>query len=57
MILITEAVKAFMPYFEVLQGGFVKRPCDADLVFCSRVLDVKTKTFEKTEGDVLRKGL
>ena len=46
-----------MPYFEVLQGGFVKRPCDADLVFCSRVLDVKTKTFEKTEGDLLRKGL
>ena len=32
---IAEAVKAFVPYFEVLQDGFVKRPCDADLVFCS----------------------
>ena len=27
---IGEAAKAFVPYFEVLQDGFVKRPCDAD---------------------------
>ena len=32
---VVEAAKAFMPYFEVLQDGFVKRSCDADLVFCS----------------------
>ena len=32
---VVEAAKAFMPYFEVLQNGFVKRSCDADLVFCS----------------------
>ena len=32
---IAEAAKAFVPYFEVLQDGFVKRPCDADIVFCS----------------------
>ena len=47
---VVEAAKAFMPYFEVLQNGFVKRSCDADLVFCSWVLDVRTKTFEKPEG-------
>ena len=45
----TGAAKAFMPYFEVLQDCLVKRPCDADLVFCSWVLDVRTRTFEKTE--------
>ena len=44
---IAEAAKALMPYFEVIQGGLVKRPCDADLVFCSWVLDLKTKIFEK----------
>ena len=27
---IAEEAKAFMPYFEVLKDGFVKRPCDAD---------------------------
>ena len=54
---IAEAAKAFMPYFEVLQDGFVKIPCDADLVFCSWVLDLGTKTFEKTEGDLLKKYL
>ena len=54
---IAEAAKAFMPHFEVLQDGFVKRPCDADLVFCSWVLDLRIKTFEKTEGDLLRKYL
>ena len=41
-----------MPYFEVLQDGFVKRPCDADLVFCSWKLGLRTKTFEKSEGDL-----
>ena len=46
-----------MPYFEVMQDGFVKKPCDADLVFFSWVLDLRTKTFEKTEGDLLRKCL
>ena len=46
-----------MPYFEVLQDGFVKRPCDVDLVLSSWVLDVKTKTIEKTEGELLRKCL
>ena len=46
-----------MPYFEVPQDGFVKRPCDVDLVLCLWVLDVKTKTFEKTEGELLRKCL
>ena len=45
-----------MPYFEV-PDGFGKRPCDAGLVFCSWVLDRRTKTFEKTEGDLLRKCL
>ena len=40
-----------MLYFEVLQDGFVKRPCDADLVCRSSVLDVKVKKCEKTEGD------
>ena len=54
---IAEAAKALMPYFEVLQDGFVKRPCDADLVFCWWVLDLKTKIFEKAEGDLLRKCL
>ena len=54
---IAEAAKALMLYFEVLQGGPAKRPCDADLVFCSWVLDLKTKIFEKTEGDLLRKCL
>ena len=44
---IAEAAKALMPYFEVLQGGLVKRPCDAGLAFCSWVLDLKTKIFEK----------
>ena len=39
-----------MPYFEVLQDGCVKRPCNADLVFSSWVLNVRMKTFEKTEG-------
>ena len=47
-----EAAKAFVPYFEVLQDGFVERPCDADLVFCSWVLDGRMKTFEKPEENL-----
>ena len=49
-----EGAKAFVTYFEVLQDGLIKKPCDADLVFCSWVLDVRTNTFEKTEEDLLR---
>ena len=30
-----EAVKESELHFEVLQDGFVKRPCNADLLFCS----------------------
>ena len=37
-----------MSYFEVLQDGFAKKPCDAGLVFCSWVINLRTKTFEKT---------
>ena len=54
---IPEAAKTFVSYFEVLQDGFVKRSCDADPVFCSWVLDVRMKTYEKTEGDLLIKCL
>ena len=39
-----EAAKALVPYFEVLHVGFIKRPCDANLVFCSCVLDARMKT-------------
>ena len=53
---IAEAAKALVPYFEVLHVGFVKRPCDAN-VFCSCVLDARTKPCEKTEGDLLIKCL
>ena len=53
---IAEVAKAFVPYFEVLQDGFVERPY-ANLVFCSWVLYVRMKTFEKTEEDLLRKYL
>ena len=56
-MILFEAAKAFVPYFEVLQDGFVKRPCDANLVFCSWVLDVRMKIIEKTEEDLLRKCL
>ena len=44
---IAEAAKAFVPDFEKLQDDFVKRAGDADLVFCSWVLDVRTKTLER----------
>ena len=44
---IAEATKALVPYFEVLHLGFIKRPYDANLVFCSCVLDTRMKTCEK----------
>ena len=50
---IVEAAKALLPYFEVLHLGFVKRPCDANLVFCSCVLESRMETYGKTEGDLL----
>ena len=34
---IAEATKALVPYFEVLNVGFIKRPCNANVVFCSHV--------------------
>ena len=37
--------------------GFVKRPCDAILMFCSCVLDAKMKTCEETEAGLLIKCL
>ena len=55
--LIAESAKAFVPYSETMQDGFVKRPCDADLVLCSWVLDIRMNTFEKTEEEKLRKCL
>ena len=54
---IAEATKALVPYFEVLHLGFIKRPCDANLVFCSCVLDARMKTCEKTEAGLLIKCL
>ena len=50
---LAETVKALVPYFKVLQVGFVKRSCDANLMLCSRVLDARMKTCEKTEGSLL----
>ena len=44
-----------MPYFGVLQDGLAKGPSDADLVFCSWVLDVRMNTLEKTDKDLIRK--
>ena len=38
---IAEAAKPLVPYFEILHVGFVKIPCDGNLVFCSCVLDAK----------------
>ena len=54
---IAEAPKAFAPYFEAVQDGFVKRTCDADLELYSWVLDVRMNTVKKTEEDLLRKYL
>ena len=50
---IVEAVKALLLYFEVLHLGFVKKPCDANLVFCSCILESRMETYKKTEGDLL----
>ena len=46
---IAEAAKALVPYSEVLHVGFIKRPCDAKLVFYSCIFDGSMKTCEKTE--------
>ena len=54
---IAEAAKALAPYFDVLHVGFVKRPCDAILMFCSCVLDARMKTCEETEAGLLIKCL
>ena len=35
----------------------MKRPCDANLVFCSCVSDARMKASEKTEGDLCVKCL
>ena len=51
----TEAAKSLVTYFELLHAGFVKKPGDANLVFCSCVLDAKTKPWEKTEEGLLIK--
>ena len=50
---LAETAKALVPYFKVLQVGFVKRSCDANVVFCSHVLDARMKTCEKNEGGLL----
>ena len=47
--------KAFMPCYEVLQIGFIKRPCEADVLFCSWVLGVRK--HKKTKAHLLRKCL
>ena len=54
---IAEATKALVPYFEVLHLGFIKRSCDANLGFCSCVLDARMNKCEKTEGTLLKKCL
>ena len=51
---IAEATKALVPYFEVLHLAFIKRPCDANLVFYSCVLDARMKTCEKTDEALLK---
>ena len=46
-----EAAKALVPYFEVLHVGFIKRPCDAKLVFYSCVFDASMKTWKNWSDD------
>ena len=41
--------KTISAKFWILHVGFVKRPCDTNLVFCSCVLDAWMRTCEKTE--------
>ena len=52
-----KSVTDFVVLIEVLQEGFVERPYDADLVFCSWVLNVRMNKLEKTEDDLFRKCL
>ena len=54
---IAEAAEVFLPYFEVLPDGFVKRPCNVDLVFWSWVSHIRMNTFKKTERELLKKYL
>ena len=54
---IAEAAKPLVLYVEVLHVGFVKRSCDANLGFCSCVLDARMKTCERTEAGLLIKCL
>ena len=54
---IAGATKALDPHFEVLHLGFIKGPCDANLVLFSCVLDARMKTCEKPEGALLKKCL
>ena len=54
---IAEVAKPLAPYFEVLHVGFVKRPCNANLVFCSCVLDARMKTSDKSDTGLLIKCL
>ena len=49
---IAKAAKALLPYIQVLHVSHMKRPCDANLVFCSCVSDARMKASEKTEGDL-----
>ena len=49
--------KKISAIFEVLHVGFVKRPCGANIVYCSCVLDARMKTCDKTEGDLVIKCL
>ena len=41
----------------MLHVGFIKIPYDANLVFCSYVLDARLKTCEESEGALLKKCL
>ena len=41
LLYVSIKTKAFMPYYEVLQIGFIKRPCHTDILFCSWVLDIR----------------
>ena len=48
-VAIAEAAKSLVSYFDLMLVGFVKTPCDANLMLCSSVLDARMKTCEKTE--------
>ena len=53
--IIAETAKAFMPYFKVWQDGFIKRLCDADVVFCLLALEVMWKNMWKNWGRLAQK--